>query len=177
MREWAEGDDDTQGQYEFPDVEKALPECLQRSERHHKQPDHARRLLLAARRGPYAAWITRLRRMRQLARAAASQNNEECGYYDSPPLPALLIAFQERDAITACFDEEGQHMLEGSPEPALRVLFDPKHQDEVRRAYRTVARFCLFNQELFEFAEELVRWEKDHGHPSGNRTEPSLRAA
>lgn len=63
--------------------------------------------------------------MQQLSRLRLEQWREplEDRYYDGPPLPSLLVAFKERDAITACFDEEGQHMLEGSSEPTVCVVF------------------------------------------------------
>jgi hypothetical protein len=177
MREWAADEESTEQQYEFPEVEKALPEYIRL-----KRParvDNARQLLRRACQGAYKGWIARLRRMQRLARARdrAPQNGEITEYYDSQPLPSLLIAFRDHDAITACFDEESQHMLEGSSEPALQVFFDPTNAEDVRRARRSVSRFVLFSQELFEFTEELVQWEKDHGHTPLDRTEPSLRAA
>jgi len=45
----------------------------------------------------------------------------ESGYYDDPPLPSLLSRFKEHDAITACFDEEGQSMMEGTAEPTCAL--------------------------------------------------------
>lgn len=181
MRESAADEENTEQQYEFPEVEKALPECIRRhlNREDAARADNASQLLRRASKGAYQRWIARLRRMKRLARArdGAPQNREITEYYDSPPLPSLVIAFRDHDAITACFDEEGQHMLEGSSEPALQVFFDPRNADDVRRARRSVSRFILFNQELFEFTEELVQWEKDHGHTPLDRTEPSLRAA
>ncbi|WP_236657474.1 hypothetical protein [Acidisarcina polymorpha] len=109
-----------------------------------------------------------------------TQSFIEEGNYDSPPLPSLLVAFKERDAITACFDEEGQYMLEGSLEPAIGVAFDPQNPDEVRQVVRTVERFVLFNHELFQWLEELQEWEKSeesHADQRVDRGEPSLRAA
>ena len=55
----------------------------------------------------------------------------------------------------ACFDEEGQHMLEGSSEPTVCVVFSPKKADEVKHAMRVIERFVAFNTELFELVEEL----------------------
>jgi hypothetical protein len=88
-----------------------------------------------------------------------------------------LVAFKERDAITACFDEEGQYMLEGTSEPAVGVAFRPHIVEEVRQAVRIVERFVLFNHELYEFIETLQEWEKIHADPCLDRGEPSLRAA
>jgi hypothetical protein len=89
-----------------------------------------------------------------------------------------LIECAKRDAITACFDEEGQHMLEGSSEPTVCVVFSPKKADEVKRAVRVIERFIAFNTAPFELVEELQDWEKkEHAGSDSNRGEPSLRAA
>jgi hypothetical protein len=61
----------------------------------------------------------------------------------------LLVAFKEHDAITACFDEEGQYMMEGTAEPTVCVVFSPRKPDEVRRTLRIVERFIALNCELF----------------------------
>jgi hypothetical protein len=90
----------------------------------------------------------------------------------------LLVAFKERDAITACFDEEGQHMLEGSSEPTVCVVFSPKKAEEVKHAMRVIERFIAFNTELFALVEELQAWEMEqHAGADRNRGEPSFRAA
>ena len=129
-------------------------------------------------KGPTGHWIDRLRKMQRLSRLRLEQSREplEDRYYDGPPLPSLLVAFKERDAITACFDEEGQHMLEGSSEPTVCVVFSPKKADEVKHAVRVIERFVAFNTELFELVEEFRR-EKEHASSDSNRGEPSLRAA
>jgi hypothetical protein len=52
-------------------------------------------------KGPYRSWIDRLRKMQRLSRLRLEQWRQplEDRYYDSPPLPSLLVAFKERDAI------------------------------------------------------------------------------
>jgi hypothetical protein len=160
MHEYAEEDEDNREQYEFPEVEKALPECVQKSL---KRDDHrallheSRRLLAMHRAGKYRSWIEHLRKIERLSRLrlATDPRFREDGGYDSIPLPSLLIAFKEHDAILACFDEEGQYMLEGSSEPALGVVFSPQKPEEVRRAVRAVRRFIALNVELFQMIEEL----------------------
>ena len=186
LQEYAEQDEEeNKGQYEFPEVEKALPDCIRSSL---KKDDHdrwnlgARRLLRRHKKGRYRSWIKRLRRLQQLTRIRSRQTYSfiEEGNYDSPPLPSLLVAFKERDAITACFDEESQYMLEGTSEPAVGVAFHPRNPEEVRQAKRIVERFVLFNHELFQLVEELQEWEKsenNHGDTRLDRGEPSLRAA
>jgi hypothetical protein len=172
-----EDDEENRSQYEFPEVEKALPACIQKTLKE-KWRLEDRRLLRAHGKGPYRAWIDRLRKMQRLSRLRLQQSREplEDRYYDGPPLPSLLVAFKERNAITACFDEEGQHMLEGSSEPTVCVVFSPRKADEVKHAIRVIERFVAFNAELFELVEELQNG-KEHASPDSNRGEPSLRAA
>jgi hypothetical protein len=182
MKEYAEEDEENREQYEFPEVEKGLPECILQSL---KRDDHAafvgesRRLLTLNRAGKYRPWIAHLRRIDALSRLWPRTDScfREDGGYDSIPLPSLLIAFKEHDAVIACFDEEGQYMLEGNCEPALGVVFSPQRPEEVRRAVRTVRSFVAFNVELFQMVEELQKWEKDHAGTHLNRREQSLRAA
>jgi hypothetical protein len=174
MREMVEHEEDATQQYEFPEVAKTLPASIQRDlvgDDRRRSAKH-RQVLRAARAGEYGGWIDRLRRLKALGRLQVTDRKEypQDSYYDSPPLPSLLLAFEEHDAITACFDEEGQHMLEGVCEPALLVCFDPRNQDEVRRAIGAVSRFIGFNHQLFELTEELVAWEKNNEHPAIDRT-------
>jgi hypothetical protein len=186
LQEYAEEDEEeNKGQYEFPEVEKALPDSIRSSlqkDDHDRWNLRARRLLRKHSNGRYSSWISRLRRLQQLSRIRVRPTYSfiEEGNYDSPPLPSLLIAFKERDAITACFDEEGQYMLEGTSEPAVGVAFHPQNPGEVRQALRIVERFVLFNHELFQLVEDLAEWEKSensHADTRINRGEPSLRAA
>jgi len=164
-----EHDEQNRSQYEFPEVEKALPACIQRTLKQ-RSTIEGRRLLRTHGNGPYQTWIRRLRKIEQLSRLRLEQSPEllEDRYYDGPPLPSLLVVFKERDAIAACFDEEAQYMLEGSSEPMVCVVFSPKKADEVQHALRVIERFVAFN------AEE---WGKEHAGSDSNRGEPSLRAA
>jgi hypothetical protein len=181
MKEYAEDDPENQEQYEFPEVEKALPECIRLTLKSHfsTRSRDAQRLLSAHRRGRYRQWIDRLRKIERLSRLhlPSDAHFREEGGYDTIPLPSLLIAFKEHDAILACFDEESQYMLEGSSEPTLGVVFCPRKVNEVRKAIRTVTRFIAFNQEVFQLAEDLVEWEKGNADSCLHRREPSIRAA
>jgi hypothetical protein len=161
MRDYAaEDEEENRGQYEFPEVEKALPECIRRTLKR-ESPDwkaHDRDLLRRFRNSKFRSWFERLRRIQCLSRLLLKQSREylELGYYDDPPLPALLIVFKEHDAITACFDEEGQYMMEGTAEPIVCVVFSPRQPDEVRHAMRVVDRFVALNCALFELVEEIT---------------------
>jgi hypothetical protein len=181
MREYAEEDEENRGQYEFPEVEKALPDCIRRTlKRDHRTAfTEARGLLSKHMSGRYGSWIKRLRKIQLLSRIPlrTDQRFRDDGGYDSIPLPSLVVAFKEHDAIVACFDEEGQYMLEGSSEPTLGVIFSPQKQEEVRRAVRAVGRFVALNHQLFQLVEEFQVWEKCDGDTRLNRREPALRAA
>ncbi len=160
MREYAEDDDSAnREQYEFPEVNKALPECIRKSlERdYHQRRSDTRQLIRRHRGGRYRSWLDRLRTIERLARVPFPRPLDlfESGNYDSAPLPSLVVVFKENDAIAACFDEEGQYMLEGSSEPAIGVAFSPRDPKEVREAIRIVTRFVRINAELFQLIEEL----------------------
>ncbi|HEV2275267.1 MAG TPA: hypothetical protein VGR96_13940 [Acidobacteriaceae bacterium] len=180
MKEYAEDDPENHEQYEFPEVEKALPECIRLTMKSgHNSRREAQSLLSAHGRGRYRPWIERLRKIEQLSRLHLPSDAcfREEGGYDTIPLPSLLIAFKEHDAIVACFDEESQYMLEGSSEPTLGVVLSPQKPKEVRKAIRTVMRFIAFNQEVFHLTEDIVEWEKGNADSYLHRGEPSLRAA
>jgi hypothetical protein len=180
MKEYAEEEDNPE-HYEFPEVEKALPECIRNTLKGISRPhaSRARKLLSGYRNGKYGAWIERLRNIERLSRVRLPSNasfREDSGY-DTIPLPSLLVAFNEHDAIVACFDEESQYMLEGSAEPALGVVFVPRELDEVNRAIRTVSRFVAFNCELFQLVEAITEWDQCHADTHLDRRESPLRAA
>jgi hypothetical protein len=182
MHEYAaEDDEENQGQYEFPEVEKALPECIRKTLKRdfREGKAHDRALLRRHRKGQFKDWIGRLRRIEQLARLPLKQSREylEEGHYDQPPLPCLLVCFKEHDAIVACFDEESQSMLECTSEPALCAIFSPTNPGEVRTALRIVARFIQINAELFSLVESIHESEALRGDPSFDRSESLLRAA
>jgi hypothetical protein len=180
MRDYAAEDDaENQGQYEFPEVEKALPECIRKTQKR-ESPDWKARdrdLLRRFHNGKFSSWFERLRRIQRLSRLPLKQSREylELGYYDDPPLPSLLVVFKEHDAISACFDEEGQSMMEGTAEPAVCVAFSPRQPEQVRHAMRIVDRFIALNCELFRLVEEIQ--ESYHADAPVDRGEPSLRAA
>jgi len=182
MKEYSEDDEENRNQYEFPEVEKALPECIRStltSEDRRAFLRHARHLLAEHRSRRFGSWIERLRIIDRLSRIKLPVDAafREYGGYDSMPLPSLVVAFKDHDAIVACFDEESQYMLEGSAEPTLGVTFSPHKPEEVRTAIRMISRFVALNVALFEMVEEIQTWEKRHGGTHLDRGESSLRAA
>jgi hypothetical protein len=180
MKEYAD-DEGNREQYEFPEVEKALPDCIQRTLKaeYRRRMARTRKLLSHHRNGKYQSWIEHLHNIERLSRLRlpTDVHFREDGGYDTIPLPSLLVAFKEHDAIVACFDEEGQYMLEGSAEPMVGVVFSPKKPEEVRRAVRVIRRFIALNHELFQLVEALAEWEKRRAGKHLDRGEPSLRVA
>jgi hypothetical protein len=182
MKEYAEEDEENREQYEFPEVDKALPECIRStltSEDRRAFLRHTRRLLRQHRSGRFGSWIQHLQRIDRLSRIRLRVDAafREDGGCDTIPLPSLVVSFKDHDAIVACFDEESQYMLEVSPEPALDIIFSPQEPEEVKTAVRMVRRFIALNVALFEMVEELQAWEKHDGNSHLDRGEPSLRAA
>lgn len=181
--EYAQEDDPSnRDQYEFPEVDKALPECIRKSLKHESgqwRLDY-RRLLRRHRNGRYRNWIRHVETIAKLARVRVRSGEREDfdGYYDGPPLPTLLVVFEEHDAVAACFDEESQHMLEGSAEPAFCSVFTLDNADQCSAAMRAAERFVNVNRELCELIEEIQAWERnrDEGRDR-NRGDASLRAA
>jgi hypothetical protein len=118
------------------------------------------------------------RRLLARVRARSFGPEDYDGYYDGPPLPALLIVFEEHDAVAACFDEESQHMLEGSAEPAFCAVFTLDNAEQHFAAMRAAERFVLVNREVSQLIEDIHAWEKV-GNESRDRDrgDASLRAA
>ncbi len=142
LREWTEGEADPE-QYEFPDVEGCIPQPMKLkplSLKHVRQlaggiNDQSCRQLLQA-----ALDLNKI--SRRLRRPEISEETREAFMDSNPPLPALLISFKHHDAVSACFDDEGQAFLEASPEPNLIVEIDPADRGGVRRAFDTLAVLC-----------------------------------
>lgn len=179
LREWAEQEDEeAREQYEFPEVQKSLPECIRTTLKHRDERLNGRHLLLRHVDGRFKGWLARLRRMQTLSRLYPKSGHDlGDGYYDSTPLPSLLVVFKQHDAIAACFDEESQHMLESSPEPTLSLVFSPHDDAEVEKTKKIVERFILFNCELFQLVEDIQNWGPNHERRDVDRGELSLRTA
>lgn len=178
LREYISEDDTANpDEYEFPEVKKALPAYIEQT-LDTKWTVAGQRLLASHANGPHESWVRRLRVLNRLARVQVPTDGEVVrGNYDGPPLPALVLAFRDHDAIVACFDEESQHMLEASSEPTLCVVFSPDNRAEFERACAAVSRFVAFNAELFTLVEEIGAWEESHGREHCDRGDSSLRAA
>jgi hypothetical protein len=141
-REWAEGEGGAD-QYEIPDVESCVP--IEMGERPLKA-DALRELLRPMQddrlRGLIEAALTLERISQRLQRPEISDETREAFMDSNPPLPALLVSFKRNDSIAGCLEEEGQAMLEASPEPSFIVEIDPGSALSVRRAFDALAGLC-----------------------------------
>jgi len=141
-REWAEGEGGPD-QYEIPDVESCIPaemkqEPLKAGDLRElvgrMQNDDLRRLIEEA---------VRLDRISgRLQRPEISEETREAFMDSNPPLPALLVSFKRNDSISGCFEEEGQALLEVSPEPSFIVEIDPENAGSVQEAFDALAVLC-----------------------------------
>lgn len=60
----------------------------------------------------------------------------------NPPLPSLLAVFAEGDSVEGSFDEDGQTMMEVTPEPSVILPFNGHQPESVRQAFRTFGVIC-----------------------------------
>jgi hypothetical protein len=141
-REWAEEEGDAD-QYEIPDVESCIP--AERKEEPLKA-EALRDLISQVQddglRGVIDAALRLDRISQQLPRPAISDEAREAFMDSNPPLPTLLVSFKHNDSIVGVFEEEGQAMLEASPEPSFIVEIDPESVGSVQRAFDALAVLC-----------------------------------
>ena len=60
----------------------------------------------------------------------------------NPPLPSLLAVFGEGDAVEGCFTEDGQTMMEVTPEPSVVLALNAHQPESVRQAFRAFGVIC-----------------------------------
>ncbi len=142
LREWYEGEEDRE-QYEVPDIEGCTPKCL-------KEPALSFRSLKELARGfrdPAVQALIRglLELCRVSNRAKRPDFTEDMGEQlmdANPPLPCLLAAFTQGDAVVGCFDDEAQTAMETTPHPNLIIPLQLSDPPNVRRGFRTLGVAC-----------------------------------
>ena len=142
LREWAAQEQDTD-QYELPDVEGALPPCLQQTALDEGDVVHLKSKIndpLAMKLIEGALDLDRVstQAKRPELDDDITQQLSDC----NPALPYLLAVFAEGDTIAACFDEEAEGMMEATPEPNLIIPFDPTDTESVRAAFQVFNVAC-----------------------------------
>jgi hypothetical protein len=149
LREWYEGEEDRE-QYEVPDIEGCTPQCL-------KEPAlSVRGLKELARdiRDPEAQALIRglLELCRTSSRAKRPDFTDDMGEQlmdANPPLPCLLAAFTQGDAVVGCFDDEAQTAMETTPHPNLIIPLQLSNPASVRQGFRILGVAC----------ETLAAWQ------------------
>jgi hypothetical protein len=162
MKQMAEGDDDAEN-YEFPDVEAAIPEFLRDAAS--PGPVHDDNLSLLRKHqkdSMIGGWISRLFEIHRLAQLPAAGDVRELlgAYYDQACMPSLLIVFDKQDAIEGCFDEEAQQWPEGSSEPCFAAAFVPTDDNQTAAAFECLATFLQINRELCQLIKDFATFAK-----------------
>jgi len=142
LREWYEGEEDRE-QYEVPDIEGCTPECLK------EHPLSVRQLKELARSTHDSAVQALIRGVLELcsvsSRAKRPDSTDDMGEQlmdANPPLPCLLAAFTQGDAVVGCFDDEAQTAMETTPHPNLIIPLELSNPGSVRKAFRTLEVAC-----------------------------------
>jgi hypothetical protein len=142
LRQWYEGEENAD-QYELPDVEGCTPECL-------KERQLSLRELMSLRQTTtneiVRALIDGLFDLRGVSRMAKRPEfTEDMGEQlmdSNPPLPCLLAAFSQGDAVVGCFDDDSQTALEVIPQPNLIIPLKYSEPMSVRKAFRILGTAC-----------------------------------
>ena len=176
LHEWAAQDDEAnQSAYEFPDVEESIPAFVRSIPELHVGT--LRRFLRQHRDGRCGTWVRSLLKLHALCRFRSQIPREIFeDIWDDQPLPVLLVTFQDRDGIAACFEAESQSMYEASHEPAFCAVFSPDKAEEVDAALLSFRRFLAINLELFTLVEALNQHEAPHEDPHIDRQHQELLA-
>ncbi len=142
LREWYEGEEDCE-QYEVPDIEGRTPKCL-------KEPALSFRGLKELARGIRDPEVQALLRgllglCQVSSRAKRPDFTEDMGEQlmdANPPLPCLLAAFTQGDAVVGCFDDEAQTAMETTPHPNLIMPLQLSNPASVRDGFRILGVVC-----------------------------------
>ena len=138
LREWYEGEENPE-QYEVPDVEGCTPQCL-------KEPPLSLRglkeLSKTIRDQKVQVLVRGLRELCWMSgQAKRPEFTDDMGEQlmdSNPPLPCLLAAFTQGDAVVGCFDDEAQTAMETTPHPNLIIPLQLSKPATVRQGFRTL---------------------------------------
>jgi hypothetical protein len=142
LREWIEGEAD-RDEYEIPNVEGCIPECLKKKALSRDQMAQFASQVEGREVRALVTGVLELTRTSERAeRPGLSEEAREQLFDSNPPLPGLLAVFKENDAIEGCFDEDMQNSGECLPEPGLIVPFDGRDAASVLGAFETFGVAC-----------------------------------
>jgi hypothetical protein len=142
LKDWVQGEADEE-QYEIPDVEGCTPACIKERPLCRRELREARAQLRETQAGHLVDAVLDLSSISKHAKRPEltdKMREELCD--TNPPLPSLLAVFAEGDAVEGCFDEEGQTMMEVTPEPSVILPFNAHQPASVRQAFRTFGVIC-----------------------------------
>jgi len=142
LREWIEGEAD-EDQYEIPDIAGCIPPCMKRRPLGRTRLQELRAQIREARVVTLLDAVLDLTKISERAvRPELTEEMREELCDTNPPLPSLLMVFAENDSVEACFNEEGQTMMEVMPEPSVIIPFNARKPESVRQAFRTLGVIC-----------------------------------
>jgi hypothetical protein len=142
LRQWYEGEENG-NQYELPDVERCTPRGLK------ERPLSVRGLKTL--RETIADQQVNVLIESLLGLCLISQKTKRPEFTEdmgeqlmdsNPPLPCLLAAFSQADAVVGCFDDEGQTAMEVTPQPNLIIPLKFSDPASVSQGFRTLAVAC-----------------------------------
>jgi hypothetical protein len=142
LREWYEGEENPE-QYEVPDIERCTPRCLKEGS---LSLQSLRDLVQKIRSREVKVLVRALLELGAIAkRAKRPEFTDDMGEQltdSNPPLPCLLAAFSQGDAVVGCFDDEAQTAMETTPQPNLIIPLKPSDPGSVCRGFRTLGVAC-----------------------------------
>jgi hypothetical protein len=142
LKDWIQGEAD-EDQYEIPDVEGCIPACIKERPLSRPKLRELRAELGHTRVGLLMDALLDLTGITGRAKRPELTDRMREELCDTnPPLPSLLAVFAEDDAVEGCFVEEGQTMMEVTPEPSVILPFNAHQPESVRQAFRIFGVIC-----------------------------------
>jgi len=188
MKEWASESREEGGAedgFEIPDLDGCTPVFIAEARKKPVSIRHSVRILRAHAGGRFAVWIRSLLRMYALRHIPIDkrlkQDPEEEGYDYLQPVPAMVLSFDEQDAIVATVNEELENWSQCSSPPVVDLKVDSSQPQEMREAWRILRINFEIALELASLAENWRQWtaaeEKKNEHRRRNRGQLNGRAA
>ena len=142
LRQWYEGEENAD-QYELPDVEGCTPKCLKEKPLSRIELNSLHQTITNQTVTALGDGLLELCRVSE--RAKRPEFTEDMGEQlmdSNPPLPCLLAAFSQSDAVVGCFDDDSQTAMEVIPQPNLIIPLKASEPVSVRKAFRTLGIAC-----------------------------------
>ena len=142
LRQWYEGEENAD-QYELPDVGGCTPHCLREKPLSLRDLTGLRQTttnqtVTALLDGVFELW----RISQKGKRPEFTEDVGEQLMDSNPPLPCLLAAFTQSDAVVGCFDDESQTAMEVTPQPNLIIPLKASEPLSVRKAFPILGVAC-----------------------------------